>query len=304
MNLWILALIVAGSSAAAVGLMYLVRRHSKSDHFFIEIERGAGIFAFLGTAFAVILAFVVLAAFQSFNDAKGGAEQEATAVVQLSRTLEFFPADERDPLEGALVCYGRAVIDNEWPAMKDGDRGPLVGVWVNRFQGDLKQLKPESEAQKAAFLQLLGQQDTRTDGRRERLSEANRAIPAPVWFFLVLGAFVTVGFALFFADRREGFIVQGSLIAAIAALVVSGLLLVWFLDHPYENHSGSIKPDEMERQVVVVQREHRHVVPPCNEQGRQVASPAEASLERLTPGSPLGLLKRWSRREGQPVRRL
>ena len=62
---------------------------------------------------------------------------------------------------------------------------------------------------------------------------------------------------MFFADRRESFIVQASLIAAITALVVSGLLLVWFLDHPYENSSGSIKPDEMERELAIVEHEHR-----------------------------------------------
>jgi hypothetical protein len=269
-NLWLVALIVGACAAAAVGLMYLVRRRSSVDHFFIEIERGAGIFAFLGTAFAVILAFVVLAAFQSFNDAKSGAEEEATTLVQLSRTAEFFPPDQGDPLEGVLICYGRAVIHDEWPAMKEGRRSPVVQVWVNRFQGGLKQLDPETPGEEAAFLQLLEQQDKRTDARRARLSEANRALPAPVWFFLGLGALITIGFAFFFADRREHFIVQGSLIAAIAALVVSGLLLVWFLDHPYENRSGSIKPDEMERQLVIVEQEHKNVVPPCDEDGHPV----------------------------------
>lgn len=277
MNLWFLALIVAVCAAAAVGVMYLVRTRSKRDHFFIEIERGAGIFAFLGTAFAVILAFVVLAAFQSFNDAKSGAQDEATTVLQLSRTAEFFPPAERDPLEGVLICYGRAVINQEWPAMKDGDRSPVVQVWVNATQAGLKQLKPRTESQKAAFLQILGQQDKRTDARRARLAEANRAIPAPVWFFLGLGAFITVGFAMFFADRRESFIVQASLIAAITALVVSGLLLVWFLDHPYENSSGSIKPDEMERELAIVEHEHRDVTPPCDEDGHPLARPAEVT---------------------------
>jgi hypothetical protein len=274
MNLWHVALIVGVAAAAAVGVMYLVRRRSSVDHFFIEIERGAGIFAFLGTAFAVILAFVVLEAFQSFDDAKSGAEQEATTVVQLSRTAEFFPPEQRDPIEADLICYGRAVIEDEWPKMKEGERSPLVQTWVNRFQGDLKQLKPETAAEGSAFLQLLDQQDKRTDARRARLSEANRALPAPVWFFLFLGAFITIGFAMFFADRREHFIVQGSLIGAIAALVVSGLLLVWFLDHPYQNQSGSIKPDEMERQLVIVHAEHRAVVPPCDEAGRPIARPA------------------------------
>jgi hypothetical protein len=276
MNLWLLALIVAACSAASVGLMHLVRTRSKADHFFIEIERGAGIFAFLGTAFAVILAFVVLAAFQSFNDAKSGAEEEATTVLQISRTAEFFPPAERDPLEGVLICYARNVINEDWPAMNEGHRSAVVQTWVNAFQGGLKGLEPKTEAQKAAFLQLLGQQDKRTDARGTRLAEGNRAIPAPVWFFLGLGAFITVAFALFFADRREGFIVQASLIAAITALVVSGLLLVWFLDHPYENSSGSIKPDEMERELAIVQAEHRDVAPPCDEDGRPLARPEGA----------------------------
>lgn len=274
MNLWLLTLIVAVAAAAAVGVMHLVRSRSKIDHFFIEVERGAGIFAFLGTAFAVILAFVVLEAFQSFNDAKSGAEEEATTLVQLSRTAEFFPAAEQEPIEGVLICYGRAVINDEWPAMKEGRRSPVVQTWVNRFQDDLKELHPHTPAEEAAFLQLLDQQDKRTDARRVRLSEANRALPAPVWFFLGLGALTTVGFAFFFADRRELFIVQGSLIAAITALVISGLLLVWFLDHPYENRSGSIKPDEMERQLVIVEREQKNAAPPCDEDGNPVGLPA------------------------------
>jgi protein-S-isoprenylcysteine O-methyltransferase Ste14 len=274
MNLWLMALIVAAAAAIAVGIMYLVRRRSSVDHFFIEVERGAGIFAFLGTAFAVLLAFVVLAAFQSFNDAKTGAEQEATAIVELSRTAEFFPPGERDAMEGTLICYGRAVIADEWPAMKEGGRSPVVQIWVNRFQGDLKQLHPESPGEEAAFLQLLEQQDKRTDARRARLSEANRALPAPVWFILILGALVTVGFAMFFADRRENFVVQGSLIGAIAALVVAGLLLVWFLDHPYEDNSGSIKPDEMERQLVIVESEHKGAQVPCDDNGTPVVRPA------------------------------
>lgn len=270
MSLWLMALIVAAAAAAAVGLMYTVRRRSSVDHFFVEVERGAGIFAFLGTAFAVLLAFVVLEAFESFNAAKDGAEEEATTVVQMSRTAEFFPPAERDPIEGVLVCYGRGVIHDAWPAMKHGHRSEVVQNWVNRLEKGLHHLQPETPAQQAAFLQLLEQEDKRTDARRERLSEANRALPAPAWFVLGLGAAVTVGFALFFADRREHFIVQGSLIGAITALVVSGLLLIWFLDHPYENRSGSIKPEEMERQLFIIESEQVSAPRLCDALGRPV----------------------------------
>jgi ribose/xylose/arabinose/galactoside ABC-type transport system permease subunit len=69
-------------------------------------------------------------------------------------------------------------------------------------------------------------------------------------------------------------LVQGSLIGAITALVVSGLILVWFLDHPYQDQNGSIKPDEMERTLTIIRAEHRAVDLPCDEAGRPVGRPA------------------------------
>jgi homospermidine synthase len=62
--------------------------------------------------------------------------------------------------------------------------------------------------------------------------------------------------------------------AAITAMVVAGLLLVWFLDHPYENRSGSIKPDEMERQLVIIEGEQKNVALPCDEDRHPVGVPA------------------------------
>ena len=37
------------------------------------------------------------------------------------------------------------------------------------------------------------------------------------------------------------------MVAAVAIIVVSGLVLVRFLDKPYEDKSGSIRPSAMER---------------------------------------------------------
>jgi hypothetical protein len=267
MDLFLVAAIVVAAALAGVGLMFVVRRRARDEYFFIEVERGAGVFAFLGTAFAVLLAFVVLEAFGSFNDARTGAESEATSLVELSRTSEFFAPADRERLAGRLICYARAVIDDEWPAMREGDRSPLVQHWVERIGPALRQVEVRTPKQEAAFLQLLEQEADRAEARRARLSEATRALPAPVWFILVLGAALTIGFELLFADRREGFLVQGSLIAVVSALVTAGLLLVWFLDHPYADQSGSIKPTEMQRQLEIVEHEQRDVVPPCNRAG-------------------------------------
>lgn len=267
MNLFLLALIVIAAASGGVALMYLIHRRARQDYLFIEIERGAGVFAFLGTAFAVLLAFVVLEAFGSFNDGRTGAESEATALVELSRNSEFFSRADREPFAGRLICYARAVIDDEWPAMSDGERSELVQNWVEDMGRALRQVEVHTPTQEAAFLQLLEQEANRVEGRRARLSEATRDLPAPVWFILLLGAGLTIGFSFLFADRRESFLVQGSLVAAVVALVIAGLALVWFLDHPYADEAGSIRPTEMERQLEIVEHEQSDVTPPCNSVG-------------------------------------
>jgi hypothetical protein len=268
-NLLFIVVIVAAVAGASIAVMYMVRRRARSDYFFIEVERGAGVFAFLGTAFAVLLAFVVLEAFGSFNDARTGAESEATSLVELSRTSEFFARGDRELIAGRLICYARAVIEDEWPAMRDGERSPQVQRWVEKLGAALRQVEVRMPTQEAAFLQLLEHEATRAESRRTRLSEATRDLPAPVWFILALGAALTIGFALLFADRRERFLVQGCLIAGISALVTAGLLLVWFLDHPYADESGSIKPSEMQRQLEIVEHEQQDVTPPCNVAGER-----------------------------------
>jgi hypothetical protein len=66
------------------------------------------------------------------------------------------------------------------------------------------------------------------------------------------------------ADRREGVLVQSLPIGFVSALATAGLLVVFFLDHPYANESGSIAPTEMRRTLMLI--DHGSATP-CDERG-------------------------------------
>ena len=66
------------------------------------------------------------------------------------------------------------------------------------------------------------------------------------------------------ADRREPALIQALPIGLVTSLVASGLVVVFFLDHPYSNWSGSIKPVEMERSLATIEDGHPT---PCDERG-------------------------------------
>jgi Protein of unknown function (DUF4239) len=272
---WVAASVI-GVAAACVAVLWVARRSPWNERFAREVREHDEAFKFLGVAYAVLLAFVVISAYTSYNDAKSGAEAEAEAILQLSRTVEAFSPEQLERLEGVLVCYGRAVIHDAWPAMENGESSALVNDWGSRFRQQALLTEADTFVQRASFRQLLIEQDDRIEGRRTRLAEAVRTVPEPMWLVLLLGAVLTIGWVILGSSRRGSFLVQAAVVASVTAMVASVLLLVWFLDHPFANESGSITPIEMEHTLHTIAEEaegqHVEVAPPCTPEGDPLTS--------------------------------
>jgi hypothetical protein len=266
------ALVIGGAAVVSVALLRAARRSPLNARFASEVVEHSKAFDFMGTAFAVLLAFVVIQAYDSYNDAKSGAETEAEAVLEMSRTVEAFAPQQHGRLEGLLICYGRAVIHHGWLTMKEDEAGsPVVTEWSTRFREEAVRVGINSSIQRESFRQLLEEQDLRIEGRRTRLAEAIRTVPSPMWLTLLLGATLTVGWVILGARREGSFLVQAAVVASVAAMVASALLLVWFLDHPFAGESGSITPIEMEHTLETIEEEEEdqavEVTPPCTPAG-------------------------------------
>src|SRR5207248_11189628 len=50
-------------------------------------------------------------------------------------------SDLRLTLQGQLVCYGRAVAELEWPAMRHERSSPVVQGWINALDRDLRAVR-------------------------------------------------------------------------------------------------------------------------------------------------------------------
>jgi hypothetical protein len=267
MSLLLMALIVVVVAATAVALMYVVRRRSQREVLVTDFDRTSGVFSFVGTAFAVLIAFVIFQAFDSYSTARSAAGSEAIAVQNLAHLADFFAPEDRDLMQGNLECYGRAVVNDEWSAMRDGHSSPLVEAWILRLRRSLDITSLDSPMQQTAFQGLLDEDQVRSAGRTVRIAEARPVVQPPMWLILLLGGGLTMACAVMFIDRRDAFFVEGLLIGATSALVAGSLLVVYFLDHPYEDKSGSIKPTAMEQSIRVLEKENPGIAPPCSPTG-------------------------------------
>jgi hypothetical protein len=272
MSLWQAALILVVADGLAVAAMLLARRRAPAGSYFKDTAEAAGVFAAAGTTFAVLVAFTFLLAFESYDDARNSSEAEAIAVLTLFHTAEFFTPAARDDLQRDLACYGRAVIASEWPAMRQNRPSALVDDWVSRLERRFQAVRGNDETVGAAIQNWFNQTDARQTGRRSRLVQAAPFVPPTVWFFLILGGLLEIGFVLFFADSTERVVAQAMLVSTVTVLVVASLVMVHFLDTPYTGQSGSVEPTAMAQTLhsMDAERRSRHAGGglPCDRRGR------------------------------------
>jgi hypothetical protein len=240
---WALGLL-AGSAIVAVLLMLVARQYSPQGLFHDAVP-AAAVFGVLGVAFAVMLAFVMFLGFDNYVRANEGASREAVAVTQLARVSRLLPAAQGEDLRGALGCYARAVVWDEWPLMAQGRESDVVRGWLAQIETTIDEMPIDDGVSQIALGHWLDEMAVRREGRRARLAESAPTIPAAVWLMLVFGAILTIAYVVVFADRRERWWTQAVMVGSITALIVSGLLVINFLDRPYQEDGAYIAPTEM-----------------------------------------------------------
>jgi len=244
--LWASLLLVA-VTALAVTAMLLARRRAPEGSHFVDGDRAAGVFGVLATGFAILGGFVVFLAFESYDTSRSGAESEAQIVAQQFETAQFMPVAVRHQLGGELICYARNVVHEEWPAMEAGNLGNSINPWGIATFRTLKQTEPRSAAEQSAFGKWLDQRSDRESARSDRVHGAEGVIPVPLWIVLFMSAGIIFVFLLFFADPSEAWFVQATMMGGVTIIVSSMLLLLWFLDNPYHDGPGGLRPIAMER---------------------------------------------------------
>jgi hypothetical protein len=271
-NVLAAAAIVALSAGLAIGALLLLRTRAPDGGFYNDGDRASGVFGVLATGFAVLLGLVVVLAFTSYDDSRSGAEAEAVAVAQQYEVANLLPTERGRRLAGELTCYARSVVHQEWPRMRAGRQTSDTNPWGLELYRTLRTIEPRTAAEQAAYAKWLDLRLDRESARNARLHGAAGVIPAPLWLVLGVSAVLIVGFMMVFADSAEPAWVQAIFIGAIVSVVVATLLLIRFLDDPYDPGLGALQPVAMERTLRLLD-EYKGVVgddtsPPCDARGR------------------------------------
>ena len=201
------------------------------------------IFAAVAVLYAVLLAFVVIVAWESLASAQTITYTEADQLGDIYYLSRSLPQPQSAAIDRLTVEYAHVVVDDEWPLMGMGESSPRAQALVYQIRSDVFGIVPRSGQQQALYEQDLASVDAFAAARRDRLVTMNEAIPGPLWVVLIVGAVITVGFCLLFG--LESKTAYTGMVAALAVLITLSLILVQNMQYPYAG-TIHIGPDAFE----------------------------------------------------------
>ena len=228
---WVLiALVVILPTILAMGAQALINRLVGVDRLVENNEIAGFKFATIGVIYAVLLAFTVIVVWEKYSAAENAVDQEAASIAALFRYAEGNEA-EAAKLHAALANYGEIAIRQEWPAMADETESEATTRALNAVYEAALALSRTGTRETADMAEVFTQLDNITASRRIRLHLATGLVPGVVWVALFAGAFLTIGFTLFFGSRN--LLAQVAMTGVLSILVTLGLVVIISIDHPF-----------------------------------------------------------------------
>jgi hypothetical protein len=252
---WTTALLVIVPTAVFVGLVVVMHRHFAPEGGWLRSMEDAGeIFSTVGTGLAVLIAFLIVAAFGHYQEARDAVGKEAVAVQQQYVMASYFDETDSTTLQGEVICYARAVVDDEWPAMQHNGDSTRVQGWVDAMDDSMREAQVDDQKQVEALAHWFDVSNDRQEGRRARLAESQPFVPGFLWAALILISFVVLGYQLLMVDPKVRVVGQAYSMAAMAITVFAALAVVYMVDRPFNDRGAANPPTRMSTAIGVMER--------------------------------------------------
>jgi hypothetical protein len=194
----------------------------------------------VGVLYGLMLGLIAVGTWSNFSDADSKASREADSLGALYRDLDGYPAGLRAESEGLVRDYINAVIQKEWPAHRQGkvlDDGDQI---LEDLENKIMSFEPFNETLKISHAEAIKSLNEVVKNRGFRIQSVSTALPAVLWWVVILGAIINIGMTyLFWVENKRLHVV---LIAAFSCCLGMLIFLTAAMDNPYRGEF-SVSPD-------------------------------------------------------------
>ncbi|MBI5519914.1 MAG: DUF4239 domain-containing protein [Desulfovibrio sp.] len=186
-------------------------------------------FGFFTTLYTFFLGFAVYTLWQNYSDVETKLAEETDLLVveyRLSHSMK-----DTDTLRQLLREYVSVVVQDEWPAMKQGRVSSSAADIYERIWREVSRLKPGERENFAVHSIMLAKMVDLNKLRHARLLQVDGNLYYPIWTILYLGvAFTIIGFS--FSNVHDKF-TDAVYMVTILVMIFANIYLVIELDRPF-----------------------------------------------------------------------
>lgn len=238
-------MVVSVIVAAAIILfaVWLVRRlvPATEDGFHAEIS--APMLGVVAALFGLILAFVIILAYENFIEANANISREADAIASIVRDSDAFPEPGRANVQRAAGAYVRNVVEHEWDQMREGRDSELARGSMTELFAAFRTVEPRTQMEIAFYDDAVRQLNRALEARRDRIETADGGLPSDIVVLVLFSSLVIIVYAILVGSPSFWFHALGPV--AIGVVVVLSLVVLADLTYPFTGEVA-LQPEEFE----------------------------------------------------------
>jgi hypothetical protein len=223
-------LILWGLVVLALAVAFLAERRRKKDGEEPEYQVALG---FVASSYGLLLGLLVAFGANHYTDVRQQAQDEADSLVALWDTVAVYPPQIRNPTRHSVLCYMRAIRDDDWPSMERGShlQSPRALLFGDRLRATVAGLPTTAVHEASAYGRAQGIVTDADKSRQQLLFFTESRVPAALWGVIYVGAFLLfLLIAMHYAGRPAGRLVSLGSVVILLTVVVAVLSA---LDQPY-----------------------------------------------------------------------
>src|SRR4051812_5933606 len=174
----VLMVAVVGITFGAVLLaVWVVRRAVPETRDGFHAEISAPMLGVVAALFGLLLAFVIIIAYENFLETNADVSREADALSAIVRDSAAFAEPEGRNVSDAVGAYVQAVVEDEWPRMHDGNESSRAAQALDTEFAQLQTVEPESPGAVGFYDDAVRKLNDALSARRDRLEAAHGGLP-------------------------------------------------------------------------------------------------------------------------------
>jgi amino acid transporter len=226
--LWGTVVVLALDGAACLGLVLFHRL------IHVEVRRAHNeltgfIVAVISVTYAVLLAFIAIATWESFTQSEDIVDREADAVGSIYRDTLGLAPETAQEIRSDIRVYTDSVINQEWPIQQAGEVPTQGWEPLRKIHSAIVMIHPANAGEAVLEAELLKTLNTLYSARGSRLSAVQGHIPEVIWWVIFFGGALTTGFTFIFGfhDIRMHLLTTAAVSTSLALVVVLIIALDW-----------------------------------------------------------------------------